>query len=114
MFGKKTFKKGMEFKNSHQISRRLFKNFLILVSKSEVESLEKHFMSIDKNSDRLINKKEFSTALGMMPNDTYLSNAIFEAIDTNKNGEISFEEYMDTMAVLLHGTPDERLVSNIF
>jgi Ca2+-binding EF-hand superfamily protein len=71
-------------------------------------------MSIDKNSDRLINKKEFSTALGMMPNDTYLSNAIFDAIDANKNGEISFEEYMDTMAVLLHGTPDERLVSMHF
>ena len=79
----------------------------------EVETLEKNFNSIDTNSDKVLSKKEFSQALGMMPNDTYVSYRLFEAIDVDKDDHITFNEFMKTMAILLHGTIEERLECKI-
>ncbi|XP_012943483.1 dual oxidase 2 [Aplysia californica] len=62
-----------------------------------------------------LNMAEFADALGMQPSSLFVRN-VFLLGDKNKDGYVSFEEFLDLFAVFLKGTAEEkaRLLFNTY
>ena len=41
--------------------------------------------------------------------DAFLQDLLFRIFDTNKDGSISFTEFVHTLSVITRGTPDQKL-----
>uniref|UniRef100_A0A6B2LNU5 EF-hand domain-containing protein n=1 Tax=Arcella intermedia TaxID=1963864 RepID=A0A6B2LNU5_9EUKA len=60
--------------------------------------------------DPIISKKDFTEMMKTMSiHDPLLQDIIFNAFDTNRDGLLSFQEFVLGLSVLNHGTPDEKL-----
>lgn len=68
------------------------------------------FKNLDVSTDGRLNKKEFSASLGLMgTNNSILSNLLFDAIDTNRDEEIDFYEFLTFLLTVSVGTKEEKL-----
>jgi len=64
------------------------------------EKLQLAFRMFDKDDSGLISSKEIISVLGMDPNDKEAIEDIISAVDSNCDGEISFEEFCTMMGKL--------------
>ena len=55
-----------------------------------------------------LSKKEFASALGMTPGDMFV-NKMFNIVDKDGDGRISFQEFLDTIVLFSKGRPDDKL-----
>ncbi|KAJ3426193.1 calcium binding protein [Anaeramoeba flamelloides] len=74
----------------------------------EIRLLYKRFMK--ENPDGVVRKEDFhliTEELGFK--DDYFADLLFEAIDTEGNGKIDFEELCKTMSTTMRGKLDQKL-----
>ncbi|XP_013772431.1 dual oxidase-like [Limulus polyphemus] len=55
-----------------------------------------------------LSKKEFAEALGMKP-DTLFVKQMFNCVDKDKDGRISFQEFLDTVVLFSRGRTEDKL-----
>lgn len=55
-----------------------------------------------------LSKKEFAGALGMKPDDMFVRR-MFNIVDKDSDGRISFQEFLDTVVLFSKGTTDDKL-----
>eukprot|EP00123_Amoebidium_parasiticum_P011363 comp20675_c0_seq1/m.26857 comp20675_c0_seq1/g.26857 ORF comp20675_c0_seq1/g.26857 comp20675_c0_seq1/m.26857 type:complete len:676 (-) comp20675_c0_seq1:31-2058(-) len=74
---------------------------------SEAQAL---FLELDKCRDGKLELREFSQALGVMGcNNSPLSNLLFQVLDINGDGRLSFFEFFSWMLLMLHGSLEDKL-----
>ncbi len=56
-----------------------------------------------------IKHKEFRSGLGIIMHDDVLADALFNAMDDEKDGKIDFREYVNGLAVLMKGSLQEQI-----
>lgn len=79
------------------------------LSVKEVRALEERFFKIAPRG--FMTKEQFRSTLGMLgmtPND-YIPNRMFSVFDKDKDGVLTFPEYLCSFAVLLRGSEEERM-----
>jgi len=64
------------------------------------EKLQLAFKMFDKDNSGLISSKEIISVLGMDPNDKEAVEDVISAVDSNCDGEISFDEFTQMMEKL--------------
>lgn len=64
---------------------------------------------------RLFYSFEFRESLGLLGfvSDTVFTELLFNAFNTNKNNQVSFEEYINGLRILTKGSNDEKLVFSV-
>eukprot|EP00937_MAST-01D_sp_MAST-1D-sp2_P006173 g6173.t1 len=69
------------------------------------------YSSLDSiEADGQLDRKEFNAALGVMgAGDGKLADFMFDAIDTDRSGKVSFFEFLQWMLTMLHGSAEEKL-----
>ena len=68
------------------------------------------FRELETDGDAHLDRSEFSGALGVMGiGSSPLANFMFDAIDTDKSGQISFLEFVTWMLTMMHGEPEDKL-----
>jgi len=80
--------------------------------KREVQELYKQFKkeTSTSNGEPVINKKEFSEVMrAMLITDPFLQDLIFNAFDSNRDGVITFQEFVKGLSVMTKGSPEEKL-----
>eukprot|EP01101_Sappina_pedata_P011522 TRINITY_DN7761_c0_g1_i1.p1 TRINITY_DN7761_c0_g1~~TRINITY_DN7761_c0_g1_i1.p1 ORF type:complete len:186 (-),score=61.99 TRINITY_DN7761_c0_g1_i1:19-576(-) len=77
----------------------------------EPKELKAMYKQFKKESPQThISKAEFKEVMRQMGVvDTFLQELIFTAFDTNKDGNISFPEFVSSLSTMTRGTPDEKL-----
>ena len=55
-----------------------------------------------------LTKAEFAEAMSLKPDSLFI-NQMFELIDKNKNGFVSFREFLDMFVVFSKGSPDDKI-----
>ena len=79
------------------------------LSAKEVRALQERFFKIAPRG--YMTREQFRSTLGMLgmtPND-YLPNRMFAVFDADKDGVLTFAEYLKSFAVLLRGSEEERM-----
>ena len=79
------------------------------LSQKEVHALHARFRKIAPKG--FMTRDQFKHTLGMLgmtPND-YIPNRMFSVFDSNGDGVLTFSEYLESFAVLLRGTEEERM-----
>ena len=56
-----------------------------------------------------LSKNEFADALGMKPDSLFVKR-MFNCVDKDKDGQISFQEFLDTVDLFSRGTFTKHLV----
>jgi neuronal calcium sensor 1 len=58
----------------------------------------------------VIDKKEFRNVMKTMGFiDTFLQDLVFQVFDRNRDGLVSFREFVTALSAMTRGTPDEKL-----
>lgn len=114
--------------NPQQDNIAIVENYVARFTREELEALIKSFQSIDKLDSTVFDKEQFAQAMGALGfnNNEFVYRHLFSAFEImHKRLEehssirrhqkrvlmtvIELETYLSVMAILLKGTPDERL-----
>ena len=55
-----------------------------------------------------LSRTEFAEALSLKPNSLFVEQ-MFDLVDKDRNGYLSFREFLDVIVIFAKGTPDEKL-----
>jgi dual oxidase len=55
-----------------------------------------------------LSREEFASALGMKPNDVFVRK-MFKVVDKERNGRISFRNFLDTVVLFSQGNCEDKL-----
>lgn len=66
---------------------------------SDVEYLKKTFQALDKNKDNYVSKSELQPFLLQSGYSQNEANELFDAVDTDRDGQISLNEFLVGFAV---------------
>jgi len=81
---------------------------LFPVDQKEIKELYRQFKK--EIQPGTINKKEFGAILKATGfGDSFLQDLMFNVFDRNKDGVISFREFVVGLSVMTRGTPDEKM-----
>jgi Ca2+-binding EF-hand superfamily protein len=71
--------------------------FMSTLSKEEISEIRDHFEFFDRNHNDLLEEREFIQLFNILAPDASREMALrgFETIDTDGNGGIDFEEFLD-------------------
>lgn len=73
--------------------------------KRKLESVENDVIMVMRTS---LSKKEFAEALGMRPDSLFVKQ-MFNCVDKDKDGKISFQEFLDTVVLFSRGKTEDKL-----
>jgi len=77
------------------------------IDKTKKQQTTKNFGSAEVMSINLT-REEFASALGMKPNDIFVRK-MFKIVDSEKNGRISFKNFLDTVVLFTKGGVEDKL-----
>lgn len=74
-----------------------------------VECLYAQFITMDADHTGFITQTDFANSMGALFDDAELAQYLFNALDTNGDGQLSLEEYLEGMRVPMCGKQTEKL-----
>ena len=78
---------------------------------SSVEEASEIFRHLDVSTDGVLSRSEFSSSLGLMGSrNVALCNFLFDALDVDGNGELSFYEFASFLLTLSRGSFEDKLL----
>lgn len=78
------------------------------LKRDEKKSEEDESNSVSLVMRTSLSKKEFARALGMKPDEVFVRR-MFNIVDKDGDGRISFQEFLDTVVLFSKGATDEKL-----